>query len=113
MTAVLEIVTDAIVESGAVISLHTTGLSEFNAMLGVWVSAGAGLPGADLTLLDTFPLSVEFEAGAVYTLAARLSPAYVAPGDFDPDAFLASILQEYPPSPTEHPAPPRRLRGSM
>ena len=85
------------------------GLDAFNAMVHGWRLDGISFaPGSsvmddtpDSQITDPFPMPAAFREGAIYCLAARLSPEYSLPPQFDENGFksmMRSALVEVPTS---------------
>lgn len=55
------------------------GLEALNSMLHALKTFGVDITHTDKTEIEAFPMAAEFEEGAVYLLAERLSPDYGAP----------------------------------
>ncbi len=71
------------------------GLDALNRMLAAWKLSGVDTSWTKLSATDTFPLSAEFEEGAIYMLASRLSPDYERPQAFDADDFFRKVQAAY------------------
>ena len=71
------------------------GLDALNMMMNGWVLAGVDTSHVDLSAGDDFPLPAQFEEGAVYLLAARLSPDYSIPPAFDADDWFRKFQSAY------------------
>lgn len=71
------------------------GLRTLNQMMHGWKLSGVDLEHTDLDGGDTFPLAAEYEEGAIYCLAARLSPDYMVPQGFDADDWFRRIQAAY------------------
>ncbi|MGB0854387.1 MAG: packaged DNA stabilization gp4 family protein [Pikeienuella sp.] len=71
------------------------GVEEFNRMIHGWKLRGVDTGHTTQVAGDTFPLASEYEEGAVYVLASRISPAYEAPANFDADDWFRAIQAAY------------------
>src|SRR6056297_3054552 len=71
------------------------GIDALNSMLHEWKLSGVDITHSDLTMADAFPLGPEYKDGTVYMLAARLSPDFEAPQNFDADDFFRKIQAAY------------------
>ena len=67
------------------------GASALSMMLAAWRLEGVDIPVYSFAPGDVFPLPAEFREGAVFMLAARLSPDYMVPAGFNADAWLKSM----------------------
>jgi hypothetical protein len=70
---------------------QAAGLDALNEMLAAWQLQGVSVSIYDMAATDAFPLAARFEEGVIYMLASRLSPEYVVPLGFDPDAFMRLV----------------------
>lgn len=70
-------------------------LRALNRMLHGWKLRGVDVAHVDVTLSDTFPLDEEYEEGAMYILASRISPDYSRPLGFDADDWFRGIQAAY------------------
>ena len=64
------------------------GLVDYNSMIHAWTLAGVDLSHTDQVLTDTFSLGDAYQEGVVYNLAARMSPDYTVPANFDADDWF-------------------------
>lgn len=71
------------------------GLGALNMMLFAWKLDAVDTSHSAKATADTFPLASEYEEGAVYVLASRLSPDFQAPAAFDADDWFRSIQAAY------------------
>lgn len=102
MPTVLDIVTRAFRKAriggmGEVLDeeMSSEGLDALNGMLHEWKLRGVDLSHTDVELTDAFPLDPEYQDGATHMLAARISPDYARPRDFDADDFFRAIQAAY------------------
>lgn len=71
------------------------GVDALNMMLAAWRLAGVDTATPELTSTSPFPLQTEFQEGAVYNLASRLSPDFNVPAAFDADDWFRKIQASY------------------
>ena len=102
MSLMSEIATDALRKIGIAAEDETpaadtiaVAVRSLNQMLHGWKLRGVDLGFTTLGPSDPFPLDPEFEEGAVYVLAGRLSHTYTAPTGFDPDDWFRTIQAAY------------------
>lgn len=76
------------------------GLFALNKMMHAWKSRGVDIEHEDLGLSDEFPMPPQFHEGAVYLLATRLSPDFIAPAAFDADQYWRDLQATYSTLPT-------------
>ena len=76
-------------------AMLTNGVDAFNRMLHGWKLRGVDVTHSDLTATDTFPLGDEYQEGAIYVLAGRISPDYMVPANFDADDWFRTIQAAY------------------
>lgn len=102
MTTAREIVTRALVKIGVAdmgdsyeSEQASHALGALNAMMHAWKLRGVDITHTDLALGDTFPLASEYEEGAAYMLASRISPDYQAPASFDADDWFRGFQAAY------------------
>lgn len=102
MATVEDIVTAAFRKIGVVAEDETAsdasisnGVDTFNRMLHAWKLRGVDVSHTDLVAADTFPLADEYQEGTIYVLAARLSPDYTVPANFDADDWFRTIQAAY------------------
>jgi len=72
-----------------------TGVEALGMMLSGWRLHGVDALHSPLTADNPFPMQSEFEEGAVYNLAARLSSDYQVPAMFDTDGYFRAIQASY------------------
>jgi len=70
-------------------------LDDLNMMLAAWKLSGVDIGHTPLALADVFPIADEFEEGAVYMLARRISDDVGFPVGFDSDDFFRKIQSAY------------------
>lgn len=71
------------------------GVDTLNAMMHGWKLRGVDIIHTDVSATDTFPLANEYLEGAIYLLAARLSPDYSIPPSFDADDWFRTFQAAY------------------
>lgn len=71
--------------------LTAHALDAFNMMAAAWKLRGVNIGHTDVTLSADFPLGQEFEEGAMYVLASRLSPDFQRPLNFDADDWFRTL----------------------
>lgn len=71
------------------------GIDALNRMMHGWLLDGIDIGHVDLQLADTFSMLPQYEEGAIYLLAERLSPDYAAPANFSPSEFKHRLSAAY------------------
>ena len=102
MATVQDIVTAAYRKVGLVAedvdmsaAMLANGVDAFNRMLHGWKLRGVDVTHTDVAAGDAFPLDDEYQEGTVYVLAARISPDYTVPANFDADDWFRTIQAAY------------------
>lgn len=67
------------------------GVEAYNMMLHAWKLRRVDINHVDQVESNIFPLGPEFEEGTVYLLAARLSPNYTTPANFNAEMWFRNI----------------------
>jgi hypothetical protein len=71
------------------------GLDALNDMMHGWALSGVDVAHIDLDVADDFTLPPQYNEGAVYMLAQRLSPNYMVPAGFDSDDWMRKFQAAY------------------